>query len=152
MAERRKGGETGVKAVEVLRGDPVWKLLATSGWGKGGLDPQLLEACLSRSHTLSQPATFSHRYPTPAQMKEMVKSPVAYRIEYADGLKGTMLLLNGLTQDFLFAARVRGEKEPLSTLFHLPPNPNVTYSAALMSRPRRCSRRGRRRTRSSARS
>jgi hypothetical protein len=67
-------------------------------------------------------------------MTEMVKSPVAYRIEYADGLKATMLLMNGLVQDFLFAARLKGEKEPLSTLFHLPPNPNVTYSAALMSK------------------
>jgi hypothetical protein len=134
MVERRKGGETGVKAVEVLRGDPVWKLLATNGWEQGGLDPRLFEACLSRCHTLAQPATFSHRYPTPAQMKEMVKSPIAYRIEYADGLRGTMLLMNGLTQDFLFAARLKGEKEPLSTLFHLPPNPNVTYSAALMSK------------------
>jgi hypothetical protein len=42
-------------------------------------------------------------------------------------------LLNGLTQDFLVAARLRGEREPISTLFHLPPNPNVAYSAALMS-------------------
>jgi hypothetical protein len=45
-----------------------------------------------------------------------------------------MLLLNGLVQDFTFAARLKGEKEPLSTLFYLPPNPNVTYSAALMSK------------------
>ena len=134
VAERRKGGETGVRAVEVLRGDPVWKLIATGGWDGGGLDPRLFEACLSRSHTLAQPATFSHRYPTPAQVKEMVESPVAYRVEYADGLKGTMLLMNGLVQDFLFAARLRGEEEPLSALFHLPPNPNVTYSAALMSK------------------
>jgi hypothetical protein len=134
MAERRNGGETGVKAVEVLRGEPVWKLLATNGWDKGGLDPRLFEACLSRSHTLAQPATFSHRYPTPAQMKEMVKEPIAYRIEYADGLKATMLLMNGLVQDFTFAARIKNLKEPLSTLFHLPPNPNVVYSAALMSK------------------
>jgi hypothetical protein len=45
-----------------------------------------------------------------------------------------MLLLNGLVRDFNFAARIKGEKEPLSVLFHLPPNPNVTYSAALMSK------------------
>jgi hypothetical protein len=32
------------------------------------------------------------------------------------------------------AARIRGQAEPLSTLFYLPPNPNVTYSAALMAR------------------
>ena len=44
-----------------------------------------------------------------------------------------MLLLTGLTEDFLVAARLRGTTEPLSTLFHLPPKPNVVYSAALMS-------------------
>lgn len=134
MAERRKGGETGVKAVQALRGEAVWKALAANGWANGGWDPRLWEACLSRSQTLNQPATFSHRFPTVAQMKEMVKDPVAYRIEYADGLVATMLLMNGLVQDFTFAARIKGEKEPLSTLFHLPPNPNVTYSAALMGK------------------
>jgi hypothetical protein len=36
--------------------------------------------------------------------------------------------------DFTFAARLKGQSEPLSTLFHLPPNPNVVYSAALMSK------------------
>jgi hypothetical protein len=45
-----------------------------------------------------------------------------------------MLLLNGLVLDFTFAARLKGEAEPLSTLFYLPPNPNVTYSAVLMSK------------------
>jgi hypothetical protein len=29
---------------------------------------------------------------------------------------------------------LKGKSEPLSTLFYLPPNPNVTYSAALMSK------------------
>jgi hypothetical protein len=134
MAERRKGGETGVKAVHVQRGDAVWKALAAEGWANGGFDPHLFEACLCRSQTLAQPETFSHRRPTLAQMKAMVKEPIAYRVEYADGLKVTMLLMNGLVQDFNFAARLKGEKEPLSTMFYLPPNPNVTYSAALMSK------------------
>jgi hypothetical protein len=134
MAERRKGGETGVSAVTVTRGEPVWKALAAGRWDSGGWDPRLFEACLARSQTLAQPATFSHRYPKPEQMREMVKDPVAFRIEYADGLKATMLLLNGLVQDFTFAARIKGEREPLSTLFYLPPNPNVVYSAALMAK------------------
>ncbi|MFM9069551.1 MAG: hypothetical protein ACKOUR_19785, partial [Planctomycetota bacterium] len=54
--------------------------------------------------------------------------------EYADGVKATMLLMNGLVGDFTFAARLKGQPEPLSTLFHLPPNPNVVYSAALMAK------------------
>src|SRR4029077_5553061 len=88
----------------------------------------------ARGQTRAQPATFSHRYPTAAQMHAWVRDPVAYRFEYADGLKATMLLLNGLVGDFTFAARIRNQAEPLSTLFYLPPNPNVTYSAGLMSK------------------
>lgn len=134
MAERRRGGETGVVAMHALRGDAIWKGLESGSWKAGGCDPKLFEACLSRSQTLAQPKTFSHRYPTMPQMREWVKEPIAFRFEYADGLKATMLLMNGLVDDFTFAARLKGQAEPLSTLFYLPPNPNVTYSAALMSK------------------
>jgi hypothetical protein len=133
MAERREGGETGVVAMHALRGDAVWAALESGSWAAGGWDPTLFEACLARSHTLAQAPTGSHRYPTAAQMREWVERPVAYRFEYADGLKATMLLLNGLVQDFTFAARLEGRPDPLSTLFQLPPNPNVVYSAALMA-------------------
>jgi hypothetical protein len=133
MAERRRGGETGVVALQALRGEAVWKALAAGSWGAGGWDAGLFEACLCRSQTLAQPPTYSHRYPIAAQIGAWVKDPVGYRFEYADGLKATMLLLNGLVGDFTFAARLKGRAEPLSTLFYLPPNPNVVYSAALMA-------------------
>ena len=133
MIERRAGGEQGVVAMHALRGDAVWKALQAGGWSDGGWDPRLFEACLSRSQTLAQPDTFSHRYPTFEQMRSWVKDPVAYRFEYADGVRATMLLMNGLVTDFTFAARIKNRPVPLSTLFYLPPNPNVVYSAALMS-------------------
>jgi hypothetical protein len=134
MAERRKGGETGVTALQALRGEAVWKAMAAGRWAAGGWAPELFEACLCRSQTLAQGPTFSHRHPTAEQMRAWVKEPVAYRFEYADGVKATMLLMNGLVGDFTFAARVKGRAEPLSTLFYLPPNPNVVYSAALMAK------------------
>lgn len=134
MAERRKGGETGVVSMHALRGDAVWQAMESGGWSAGGWNPDLFEACLCRSQTLAQAPTTSHRYPTPAQIREWVADPVAYRFEYADGLKATMLLLNGLVTDFTFAAQLKDRSEPLSTLFYLPPNPNVAYSAALMSK------------------
>jgi hypothetical protein len=134
MAERRKGGETGVSAVQGLRGPAVWKAMQAGRFDAGGWDPKLFEACLSRSQTLAQPATYSDRYPSHEQIREWVKDPVAYRIEYTDGSKATMLLMNGLVGDFTFAARIKGQSAPLSTLFYLPPNPNVTYSAELMSK------------------
>src|SRR5947209_12037431 len=81
MAERRKGGETGVKAVQALRGDAVWKALAAGSWKAGGWDPELFESCLCRSQTLAQPPTYSDRHPTERQMREWVKDPVAHRVE-----------------------------------------------------------------------
>ncbi|MCA9178578.1 MAG: hypothetical protein KDB14_29155 [Planctomycetales bacterium] len=137
MAERRRGGETGVAWVEAVRGEAVWKAMASGSWDAGGWDEQLFSSCLCRSQTLKQPETFSHRLPTVEQMQQWVKDPVQYRIQYRDGLKATMLLMNGLVGDFTFAARIKGEADPLSTLFYLPPNPNVAYSAALMENAER---------------
>jgi hypothetical protein len=134
MAERRRGGETGVAALQALRGPAVWKALAAGSWAAGGWAPELFEACLCRSQTLAQPPGFGHRHPTAEQMRAWVQEPVAYRFEYRDGLKATMLLLNGLVADFTFAARLKGREAPLSALFYLPPNPNVAYSAVLMSK------------------
>lgn len=132
MMERRVGGETGVKSVQALKGEKVWATIDPKAGTATSWLPRLFEACLSRSQTLAQGETFSHRYPTPAQMREWVKEPIAYRIEYIDGTRATMLLMNGLVADFTFAAKLKDQSEPLSTLFYLPPNPNVTYSAALM--------------------
>jgi len=132
LAERRQGGETGVVSLQALRGEAVWKLLEQPSWEQGGLNPRLFAACLARSHTLKPAETFSHRYPTVAQMRDFVTDPIAYRYTHADGMKATMLLLNGLVGDFTVAVQRRDQPEPQSTLFHLPPTPNVVYSAPLM--------------------
>lgn len=134
MAERRRGGETGVASVTALRGDSVWRAKELGSWDHGGWSSELFHACLCRSQTLAQEENHSHRYPTTQQIRQWVEDPVAYRIEYIDGTKATMLLMSGLVGDFTFAAKLKGEAKPLSTLFYLPPVPNVVYSAALMSK------------------
>jgi len=48
----------------------------------------------------------------------------AFLVEYRDGLRGTVLLLNGHVQDFCFAARLRGAPVA-SCLFHLPAQPGA---------------------------
>ena len=133
MAERRQGGETGVTWVQGLRGEAFWKAWSAGSWERGGWSPELFEACLCRSQTLAQPRpTFTHRHPTAAEIQMMVKDPVAYRYQHRDGTRATMFLMNGLVADFTFAATLTGRDAPLSTLFHLPPGPNVQYSAELM--------------------
>src|SRR5205085_5636407 len=48
-------------------------------------------------------------------------------------LRATLLMLDGALQDFNFAARLKGAGVQ-STQFFLTPEPNVTYSACLMSK------------------
>jgi hypothetical protein len=65
------------------------------------------------------------------ELQKLVKEPAAYFIEYRDGLKATMMMLNGAVKDFNFAAKLKGG-QVWSTQFLLTPDPNVTYSACLM--------------------
>lgn len=120
LVERRRGGERGVARVKALRGDAVWQAMRSGGWDTGGWDPALFEACLCRSHQLA-PARegFNHVYPTPDDIARMVKDPLAYRIEYVDGLRSTMLLANGLVGDITVAARLAGRPETFSTQMYL---------------------------------
>jgi len=116
MVERRKGGESGVRWIQAYRGDAFWKALAEGIWPR-----DLMESALCRSHTLT-PARegFNHVLPTADDMKRLVKDPVAYRYEHSDGLRCTMLLMNGLVRDFNFACRIDGRAEPFSTQMYLP--------------------------------
>ena len=69
MVERRKGGETGVRAVTALRGANVWKALQGGSWSTGGCDLELFEACLCRSFRLASPkAGYGHVFPDLAQL------------------------------------------------------------------------------------
>lgn len=116
MVERRRGGESGVEWVQAYRGDRFWDTLREGVWPRA-----LMEAALTRSHTIT-PARpgFNDVLPADADMRRLVKDPVAYRYQHADGLKCTMLLLHGLVKDFTFAAYVNGGREPWSTQMYLP--------------------------------
>ena len=121
MVERRRGGERGVVWLHGLRRDAVFRAMGAGGWENGGWDAELFEACLCRSHTLASARPgFLHSLPRPTEIPALLnEEAVAYRFEYADGLKATMLLLEGLVHDFTFAARIKGRREPLSTLMYV---------------------------------
>ena len=132
MVERRKGGETGVKAVQMIEGDEVWKAGEQGRWSK-----DLLTAALSRSDTPQGLTILDGRTQdlvASGELPKLVKKPAAYFIERNDGLRTTLLMLNGAIKDFNFAARVKGMRGIQSTQFLLSPVPNVTYSACLVSK------------------
>ncbi len=132
MVERRKGGETGVAAVQLIDGDAVWEAGEKGVWSH-----ELLEAALSRSDTpcglTLEDGRTQHLLRT-GELRRLVENPSAYSIEYNDGLRATLLMLNGAVRDYCFAARLKDARVPVSTQFFLTPTPNVTYSACLIAK------------------
>ena len=132
MVERRKGGERGVAAVQLIDGEDVWKLGEEGRWSM-----ELLEAALSRSDTpcgLTDEDGRTQDMIGNREIYRLVDNPSAYFIEYNDGFKATLLMINGAIRDYCFAGKIKDESVPVSTQFFLTPTPNVTYSACLVSK------------------
>ena len=129
MVERRKGGESGVRWLQAYRGDRFWTAMKEGVWSR-----DLMQSALCRSHTLT-PARpgFNDLMPTAEQMAVMVKDPVAYTYEHNDGLRCTLLLMNGLVRDFNFAARLDKTQEIFSTQMYLPMPDGRTTLASFFS-------------------
>jgi hypothetical protein len=129
MVERRKGGESGVEWIEVYRGEDFWKAYEQGVWSQA-----LAKAALTRSSTLTPGSpTFTDIFPTLEQMRALVPAPVAYHYQHRDGLRSTMLLMNGLVRDFTFAATIEGRQQPLSTQMYLPMPDGRTTLASFFS-------------------
>jgi len=95
MVERRAGGETGVRSVQCLEGDAVWEAGRQGLWSRDLLDAAL--ATIPGTEGID-PVT-------------AVPDPVVFLIDYADGLRGSVILLNGLIKQFAVAARRDGLTE-----------------------------------------
>ena len=103
LAERRAGGETGVKSVQCLVDDQVWEA------GERGLyDPKLLDATLAR--VLWRP------YNNP-DLRKNVAHPVLWMIRYRDGLKASVLTLNYAVGQWAASWRYEDDAQLHSTLF-----------------------------------
>jgi hypothetical protein len=105
MLERRRGGETGVAAVETLSGPDVWRWRDSPA---GSWSAPLLEAALGCLRT-----------PKPGPIAEQAKEATLFRIEYRDGFQAVVYMLGQSIDDMMFAARISGEARPLATRFDL---------------------------------
>jgi hypothetical protein len=111
LAERRKGGETGVKAVQCLQGKAMWQALDDGRWSK-----LLLEAALARV-----PA---HAKEDIRTVTEKEKEAGVILVEYRDDFRAAVILPNGWIREgdggaFTFAGRLKSEEKPVSTQFYL---------------------------------
>lgn len=102
--ERRRGGESGVAAVEALRGPDLVKAAE-----KGRFSDKLFRAAL---------ATFPGA-PNPTYDWAKRDDAGVYLLEHRDGLRSSVVIANGLAGYFAFAAKLKGKDEPVATWFKL---------------------------------
>ena len=105
FVEKRQGGETGVKAVQLLEGAQAQEAARQGRW-----PAHLLPAAMQ---------------PVPAELKraydaDRLQQVIVFRLEYRDGFEAAVCLAAGMVREYCFAASVRGRSEPVATATYLP--------------------------------
>ena len=114
MVERRRGGETGIVAVQCLEGPAVWDARDRGRWSGA-----LAEAALENVEAVGT-----------GDLEELCAEPAVFLIEYADGLKAATLMANGFKggmQGWGYAAMVAGKQQACEFYLHGDPHPHFSY-------------------------
>ena len=119
LMERRKGGETGVKAVQTVTGDGIWQAEKAGRWSRALFDA-VVEAT---------PTPYNGQRPRPLQIAQ---DAVFYLIEYRDCSKGTVAMNTGFAHEFACAVSVRGMNEPLALTYVLEEAPPFRHFEHLL--------------------
>lgn len=108
--DRRKGGETGVKSVQSIRGPETWAWVERTPWANS-----LLEAV--RKDRDLKPGAFQES-----------KRPAACIVEYNDGTHGAVI--SGEGGGWSYAGEIEGQKDPMVISMLGFPGPISQYHAA----------------------
>lgn len=109
MSERRRGGESGVVAVQCLEGDAVWKTA----------HPALALAETACAQLETRPDS---------TMQDGCPNPAAFLLWHRDGFQSAVLMLNGYSTEFAYAGQTANKIE--ATEFYLqkgPPHAHFSY-------------------------
>lgn len=104
MTERRTGGETGVASVRCISGNEVWRGSETGLWSRSLLDA--LEP--------ARRAAFGSANPVRPLAEDSL-----FLINYRDGLKATVAMLDSVGECFAFSCRRRGSETADAAVFDL---------------------------------
>lgn len=117
MIERRRGGETGVRSVQALRGEAIYQAADENRWSA-----ELFKTAL---------ATLPGR-PSAASDWVKQKNAALFLFEHNDGLKSAVAMTGALTPEFAFAAKIKGRDKPVSTWIRLQDGPPYGHFAQLL--------------------
>ncbi len=103
VAEERRGGETGVRAVQCLAGERVWRALE-----EHLVDPELFRAALARAPGYEHGQTLD---------RSRVNDPRLLIVHHRDGLKVSLFELNGAVAAWTAAWRAGASGSIVATQF-----------------------------------
>ncbi len=124
IAERRRGGEAGVRSVQCISGDAMWEAME-----RGVFSRDLLEAGMA---LVSAHAQGDYR-----KITSRTNDAAIWLIEYRDQFKAAVAMLNGWVHEgdggaFILAGRLRNQARPLATQFYLQqPDPFAHFAYQL---------------------
>ncbi len=111
MVERRKGGETGIVAVQCLEGRAVWQARDEGRW-----PGELAQAVFALIEDKKE-----------GPIEKVCLEPAAFILEYADGLCATTLMLYDYTRSWGYACRMGGQVQAMRVLLPGAPHAHFSY-------------------------
>ena len=115
--ERRRGGETGVRWVQCLEGEAIWKAV-----DEGRVSKNVLDAALEVTPKRSD-----------ADLRTVTGEGVAlFLFEYNDGTPGSVFILRGYAGLNAVAVKLKGKPNPVATSFEERPEPRYPHFAYLL--------------------
>ena len=120
MLAKRNGGESGVRRLRSWNDEEVWAAARDGYWSW-----PLLASALSRSHSPQGDPVRDGRTQDLAGLRlvrGLAKQPRGWTIEHRDGLRTTILVLDGVVDDYNFAIKL-SDGSVHSAQIYRPPNP-----------------------------
>ncbi len=120
LLERRRGGESGVHSVRLIRGADLWQAGHDNAWSW-----ELLAAALSRSDSPQGDPALDGRTQDLVGLglvPKLAKEPRGYLLEHRDGLHSIIFVLDGVVADYNFALEAQ-DGARFSAQLYRPPKP-----------------------------
>jgi hypothetical protein len=122
--DRRKGGETGVKSVQSIRGPEVWKWVEANSWANNLMEAVRKDFDLPQGYFQQA----GQQVTRPGAKSRGPRQPNVCIVEYNDGTKAASISGHGV--GWTFAGEIEGQKDPTIISMLDWPGPVSQYHAA----------------------
>jgi hypothetical protein len=128
---QERGSSEGIRTVQSVRGDNIWKSNATVPWSR-----PLLAAAVSRSNTIQGDPVKDGRPQDIVGLglvEKLAKDPRAWLLTHSDGAQTGILVLDGALEDYNVALELQ-DGTIFSTQLYRPPRPNQEQFSRLATK------------------